>query len=87
MTSDDPAPGSPTAFQSSRVVRPQDASKAPKLVSLLSGSASSYLETYKQRTLRPVSEVADMETWLGPAGRYLDRVFPAQPASLRGFHP
>ena len=26
-TSDDPAPGSPTVFQSSRVVRPQDASK------------------------------------------------------------
>ena len=26
-------------------------------------------------SLLTVSEVADMETWLGPAGRYVDRVF------------
>ena len=32
-TSDDPAPGSPTVFQLSRVARPQDAPKAPNLVS------------------------------------------------------
>ena len=44
LTSDDPAPGSLTLFQSSRVARPLDASKAPYLVSLLSGSARSYLD-------------------------------------------
>ena len=27
------------------------------------------------RTLRPVSEVANMDTRLGPAGRYVDPVF------------
>ena len=46
--------------QSSRVARPQDASKALYLVSLLSSSALSYLGTYKQRMIRLVSEVADM---------------------------
>ena len=75
MSSDDPAPGSLTVFQSSRVARPQDASKAPYLVSLLSSSARFYLDAYKQRMLRPLSEVADMETWLVPAGRYVDPVF------------
>ena len=44
-------------FQSSRVARPQAASKAPDLVSLLSSS-----------------EAADMETWLGRAGLYVDPV-------------
>ena len=39
MSSDDPSPGSPTVFQSSRLARPQDASKALDLVSLLSISA------------------------------------------------
>ena len=39
LTSDDPAPRSQTVFHSSRVARPQDASKAPYLVSLLSSSA------------------------------------------------
>ena len=68
LTSDDPA-------QSSRVARPQDASKAPKLVSLLSSSPRSYLDTCKQRMLRPVSEVADMVAGLGPARRYVDPVF------------
>ena len=62
LTSDGPAPGRPTVFQSSRVARPQDASKAPGLVSLLSSSARFHLDAYKQRMLRPVSEVADMET-------------------------
>ena len=75
MTSDDPAPGSLTVFQSSRVARPQDASKAIYFVSLLSSSARSYLDTCKQRMLRPVSEVADMEARVGTAGRYVDPVF------------
>ena len=39
MTSDDPDPGSLTAFQSSRAARPQDASKARNIVSLLRSSA------------------------------------------------
>ena len=43
LTSDDPAPGSLTVSQSSRVARPQDASKAAYFVSLLSSSARSYL--------------------------------------------
>ena len=46
LTSDDPAPGSPTRFQSSRVPRPQDASKAPCLGSLLRSSARSFLDAY-----------------------------------------
>ena len=44
-------------------------------MSLLSTSASFYLDTYKKRLLRSVSEVADMEARLGPAGRYVDPVF------------
>ena len=60
---------------SSRVARPQDASKALKLVSLLSSSARSYSDTHKQRMLRPVSEVADIETRLGPAGRFVDPIY------------
>ena len=44
-------------------------------VSLLSGSARSHLDTYKQRLLRPVSEVPDVESLLGRAGRYVDPVF------------
>ena len=40
--------------------------KAPYLVSLLSRSARSYLDTNKQRMLRPVSEVVDVETRFGP---------------------
>ena len=75
LASDVPAPGSLTVFQSSRVARPQDASKTRYLVSLLSSSARSHLDAYKQRTLRPVSEVSDMETRLEPAGRYVDPVF------------
>ena len=62
-------------FQSSRAASPQDASRAPYFVSLLSTSARSYLDAYKQRTLRPVSEVVDMEIGLGPACRYVDPVF------------
>ena len=83
-TSDDPAPGSFSVFQSSRVARPQDASKAPFLVSLLSGSARSCLNASEQRMLSRISEVADMETGLGPASRHVD---PAQPASLCWFYP
>ena len=71
----DPAPGSLVVFQSSRVARPQDASEAPFFVALLSSSARSYLDTFKHRMLRPVSEVADMETRLRPAGLYADPVF------------
>ena len=44
-------------------------------VSLLSSSARSYLDTNKQRMLRPVSEVADTETRLGPAVWYVDLLF------------
>ena len=58
-----------------RVARPQDASKAPCFVPLLSSSARSYLNTKKQRMLRTVSEVAFMETQLGPASRYVHPVF------------
>ena len=75
LTSDDPAPGSLTVFQSSRVARPQDASKAHHLGSLRSSSARTNLDASKQRMLRPVSGVADMETRLGPTGRYVDLVF------------
>ena len=59
---------------SSRVARPQDASKAPHFVSLLSSSARSHLDSCMQRMLRPVSETADMETWLWPASRFIDPV-------------
>ena len=48
MTSDDPAPGSLTVFQSSRALRPQDAPKAPHLGSLLVSSARSYVDSCKQ---------------------------------------
>ena len=48
------------------------ASKALYLVSLLSSSARSDLDTYKLRMRRPISKVADM---LGPAGQYVDPVF------------
>ena len=75
LTSDDDVPGSLTLFQSSRVARPKDASKAPNLVSSLSSLARSYLDTYKQRMLRLVSGVADVEAQLGPACRYVDPVF------------
>ena len=46
LTSDDPAPGSLTVFQSSQVARPQDASKALNIVSLLSSKVRSYLDAY-----------------------------------------
>ena len=35
--------------------------------------------------LRPVSEVAEMETQLGPASRYVDPVSQYRPAPLLGF--
>ena len=60
LTSGDPAPGSPTMFQSGRVARPQDASKAPYFRSLLCSSARPHLDVSE----RPVSEVAHMETGL-----------------------
>ena len=69
LTSGDPAPGSLTVFQSSRVARLQDASKGPDLVSLLSSLARSYLDAYMQSKLRPDSKVADMEARLGPVVR------------------
>ena len=50
-------------------------SKAPYLGSLLSGLARSYLDAYQQSMLRFVSEVSDIETRLGQAGRYVDPVF------------
>ena len=49
-------------FQSSRVARPQDASEALYLGSLLGSSGSSALscsDAYEQRVLRPVPEIAD----------------------------
>ena len=73
-TSNDAALGWLAVFQSLRVARPQDASKAFYLGSSLSCATPSSLDVCKQRMLRPVSEVADMETWLGPAGRYVDAV-------------
>ena len=75
MTSDDPAPGSLTVFQSSRVARPQNASKGLYLMSVLSSSARSYLDAKMQRMRRPVSEFADMGTRMGPAGRDIHPVF------------
>ena len=85
LTSDDPASVSLTVFQSSRVARPQEASKAPYFRSLLSCSARSYMDTYKQRTLRPVSEVADTESRLDPGGLYVDPVFQHSPRHYVGF--
>ena len=75
LTSDVLAPGSPTVFQSSQAARPQDTLRAPYHVSLLSSSVRSYLNAYKRRMLRPVSEVADMETRLRSTGRCVDPVF------------
>ena len=85
LTSDDPAPGSLTVFQSSRVARPQDASEASNLMSLLRSSGRSYLDTDGQRMLRLVSEVADMETRLGPPGRCDDAVFQHSRCHFVGF--
>ena len=73
LTSDDPAPESLSASQSSRVARPQDASNAPNLVSLLSSWARSYLGTCGQRMLRPVSGLLTRK----PVGRYVGPVFQA----------
>ena len=77
LTSDDPAPGSPTVFQSSRVARPQDASTSPYFVSLLSSSARSYLVCFVL-FLRLLT--CD---WDRPVDTLIR--FPAQPASQRGF--
>ena len=74
LTSDDPAPGSLTVFQSSRVARPQDASKAHDFVSLLSSSARSYPDEYMQRMFRPDSEFADMQTQPRPTDRYINQI-------------
>ena len=41
-------------------------------MSLLSSSARSLLDAKKQHRFRPVSEVPDIETWFGLAGRYVD---------------
>ena len=61
--------------QSVRGARPQDASRALDRLSSWSGFARLYPDTFKQRMLRPVSQVADMEARLGPAGRYVNPVF------------
>ena len=83
LTSDDPS-GIANRVPVSRVARPQDASKALYLVSLLSSSARSYLDTYEQRTFRPVAEVADMETRLGPVV-FVDPVFQHSRCHYVGF--
>ena len=59
MTSVDATPGSLTVFQSSRLARPQDASKAPNLV-IAEQLARSHF---------------DVQTWLELANRYVDPVF------------
>ena len=61
MTSDDPAPTSPSVFQSSRAALQQDATKSPELVPRLSRSARSH-------------EVAGVDTRLEPAGRNFDPI-------------
>ena len=76
LISDGLALGLLTIFRSSRVARPQDDSKALQPGSLLGISARSYFYAKKkQRVLRPVSEVADMETRLGLAARCVDPAF------------
>ena len=85
MTSDALASGSQTVFQSSQFTRPQDASKAPHLGSLLSGSARFCLDAKKQRMLRPGSEVADMENLLGPTCRHVHPVFKHSQRHYVGF--
>ena len=72
LTFDDPASGSLAVFQSSRVALPQDAPKAPDLVSLLSSSARSFLDTQLQRML-------------GLAGRFVDSVFQHSWCHYEGF--
>ena len=61
MTSDDPAPISPSVFQSSRAALHQDATKSPELVPRLSRSAREF-------------EVAGVDTRLEPAGRNFDPI-------------
>ena len=75
LTSDDPAVGSLTFSNLRELLDHRMRQKAPYFVSLLSSSARSYLDTSQQRMLRPVSEVADIETRLGLAGRHVDPVF------------
>ena len=89
MTSDDPASGSRTVFQSSRLARPQDASKASDLLSLMSSSAplvSAWIRT-SSVWLRSVSDVAHMEKVPLGASRSVRRSnVQALPASQRGLH-
>ena len=54
-------------------------------VSLLSSSARLFLETYKQRLLRPVCEADGMEARLGLACRYVDPVFQHCRRHYKGF--
>ena len=56
-------------------------------LSLLSSSARCNLVAYMHGTLRPVSEVADMEGPAGTCWSLHQSSFPAQPTSLRGFFP
>ena len=74
-----------TLFQSPRVARPQDGSKALNPVSLLSSSARFYLDGYEQRMLRPFSEIADMETRMGPPAVTFDPVFQHSRRHYEGF--
>ena len=68
--------GSFIVFQSSRGARRlHDAPTALALLSLLSSSARSYLDTYQQGMLRTVAEVADTEARLRLAGCYIDSIF------------
>ena len=48
--------------------------KSSVLESLLRSSARSYFDARKQHMLRPVSEDAGIETWLGPGGLHVDPV-------------
>ena len=85
VTSEDRTLGFGTVFQSSRVARPQDASRASYFVSLLSNSARYYLDANTQRLLRLVSEVADFEARLGPPSCFVDPVFQHSQRHYVGF--
>ena len=84
LTSDDPASESLTVVQPSRVARPQDASEALDLESLLSSSALTRMRGGIVCFV-PFSEVADVEAQLGPAGRYVDAVFQHTRRHFEGF--
>ena len=70
----DPASGSPTAYQSSRVARPDRAASSPLPVDLVSNSVHGYLDTYQQSMLRPSNEVEELANF-GPPRLCVDPVF------------